>query len=149
MNAPFNLEKGFRQMTAEQRIKRHILLQALAENDDLKFDGEITAENIDDVYAYVLCDIGLCFKYEEKFRGSGEPSGINTQSSFSYEKHDSIEMVRQLSDGTWVGWTYWHGRSGIGDPATVDWMLEAYDVEMHEETRVVKVFARKDVGESQ
>lgn len=146
MNAPFNLERGFGQMTAEQRIKRHILLQALAENDDLNFDGEITAENIDDVYESVLVEDDAHYDYESEFRCSGEDTGLDSPYSRYYE---SKAVARQLSDGTWVGWTYWCGGGEYGCSGDVDWMPEAYDVEMHEETRVVKVFARKDVGESQ
>jgi hypothetical protein len=51
-----------------------------------------------------------------------------------------------MLDGSYVGWTYWYGGGKHGEPESVPWMEHAYEVEMREETRVVKVFTKKEVA---
>jgi len=128
-------------MTPEQRIKRHILKEAIECNDDLNWDGEITADNVDEVWQTVLMDNDAHWDLVSDFRSSGEDSGLPSQWSRHYE---AKEKARQLSDGTWVGWTYWYGGGKHSDPESIDWMSEAYDVEVRQETRIVNVFAKKE-----
>lgn len=129
-------------MTPEQRIKRHILKEAIEDNDDLNWDGELTAENVDEAWQTVLSDNEAHWDYVSEFRGSGECTELPSQWSRYYE---AKEKARQLSDGTWVGWTYWYGGGKFGDPESIDWMSEAYELEVHQETRIVNVFAKKEV----
>ena len=126
-------------MTPEQRIKRHILKRAIELNDDLHWDGELTAENIDEAWETVLEDDGSHRDLMEEFRVNGEDSGLPSQWSRHYE---CKEKACQLSDGTWVGWTYWFGGGKFGEPESIEWMHEAYDVEVRQETRVVNVFSK-------
>lgn len=129
-------------MTPEQRIKRHILLDAIENNDDLNWEGEITAENVDAAYESVLVDNDAHWDFESEFRASGEDTDLP---SLQYSRHyEAKEVARQLSDGTWVGWTYWYGGGKHGEPEAIDWMCEAYEVEVRQETRVVNVFAKKE-----
>lgn len=130
-------------MTPEQRIKRHILKDAIENNEDLNWDGEITAENVDKVYDSVLVENDAHWDFESEFRCSGEDTGFPSQYSRHYE---AKEVARQLSDGTWVGWTYWYGGGKHGEPESIDWMNEAYEVEVRQETRVVNVFAKKETA---
>jgi hypothetical protein len=129
-------------MTPEQRIKRHILKEAIEHNDDLNWDGDITAHNVDEAWQTVLLDNNAHWDYVSQFRDSGEDTRLPSQWSRNYE---AKEVARQLSDGTWVGWTYWHGGGKWGEPEAIDWMNESYDVEVRQETRIVNVFAKKEV----
>lgn len=74
-------------------------------------------------------------------RGSGERTNLSSGHSRHYE---SRAVAAQLPDGTWVGWTYWYGGGKHGEPQSIPWMEDAYNVSMHEETQVVRVFTRQD-----
>lgn len=56
--------------TPEQRIKRQILQEAIAQNEDLKWEGEITPENVDKTWSTVLIEndapLGLCQRIPRK-----------------------------------------------------------------------------------
>jgi hypothetical protein len=61
-----------------------------------------------------------------------------------YSRHYSAkEVATETSDG-WVGWTYWSGGGKHGEPEAIEWIMDAYDLDCKEETRVVKVFTRKE-----
>lgn len=128
-------------MTAQQRIKLHILKQALSceFNTDLHWDGEITADNVDEAYESVMVRNDAHWDYEREFRNSGENSDIECDHSRHYE---SKSVARELSDGTWVGWTYWYGGGKHGEPQSIDWMPFAYDVEMTEKVVPVRTFSK-------
>jgi hypothetical protein len=62
--------------------------------------------------------------------------------------YESKSVAAEMVDGTWVGWTYWYGGGKHGEPSSMEWVNEAYFVEMTEVPTVVKVFTRvenKDV----
>jgi hypothetical protein len=130
-------------MTPEQKIKRDILLEAIKHNDDLNWDDAITAESVDEAYATVLIDNDAHWDFESEFRRSGIETDLPSQYSRHYE---SKEVARQLSDGTWVGWTYWYGGGKHGEPESIDWMEYAYELDCVEEERyvVVRTFTKKE-----
>lgn len=123
-------------MTPGQMIKRDILVRAIAENDDLQWDGEITADNIDEAYDKVLIENDAHFDYESEFRSGDVETGLETEWSRHYE---SKAVAKKLSDGTWVGWTYWHGGGKHGEPGAIEWMEDAYFVDVKEEEKMVLV----------
>jgi len=130
-------------MTAEQKIKRDILVAAIAENEDLNWDGEITEANVDEAYEKVLIENDAHWDYESDFRCSGEKTGLKCDWDRHYE---SDAVARKLSDGSWVGWVYWHGGGKYGNPEEIDWMEDAYDLEVEEKEamQVVRTFKKKD-----
>lgn len=130
-------------MTPEQRIKRHILLAAIEQNDDLNWDGELDASNVDEAWNVVLVDNDAHWDYENDFRSDGEDTGLLSRFNRNYE---AKEKACQLVDGTWVGWTYWFGGGKYGEPGSIEWMNKAYDVDVVEEVKTVTVrkFTKKD-----
>ena len=132
-------------MTPEQSIKKHILLEAMELNDDLNWDGEITAENVDEAWEKVLVEKRAHWEFRSEFRDSGEETGIQCDWSRHYE---SKSVARQLSNGQWVGWTYWYGGGKHGEPEAIEWMKDAYFLDVQEEEKVVTVrtFTKKDVA---
>lgn len=124
-------------MTPEQKIKHLILLR------HVEFTGialpEVTAENIDEVYEeidgedYALQDA----RYE--MRESGEETGLPTRHHSRHYENDEVAV--EYIDGSWVGFTYWYGGGKHGEPESIDWMDDAYDVAATQETRIVNVFA--------
>lgn len=130
-------------MTPEQRIKRQILIDAdLHAKDGVRI--EITADNVNDLFEEAKGEDGYDLQDPiSEFRCSGEPTGLTCEWSRHYE---STAVGRQLSDGSWVGWTYWYGGGKHGEPEAVDWMDEAYDIDVQEEekTVIVKTFSKKE-----
>ena len=124
-------------MNAQQKLK-HIILALIA-----VWDGEalpeVTAENIDDLYDEAESDAKQEASYEIR---SGEvETGLPTQSSRHYECE---EVAAQALDGSWVGWTHWHGGGKHGEPEAIDWMGEAYDLNVTEVEKmtIVRTFAK-------
>lgn len=44
-----------------------------------------------------------------------------------------------MTDGSWVGWVYWYGGGKHGDPEDIEWMKDAYDLELTETEKLVVV----------
>lgn len=82
----------------------------------------------------------------EEFRQSGEETKIECDWSRHYE---SKSVAKKLSDGSWVGWTYWYGGGKHGEPSEMDWMSDAYELDCVETEKLVMVreFKRKEVSE--
>lgn len=132
-------------MTPQQRIKRQIILNFLDCADDPKPEvpDEIDAENVDDIYDALDSEHGLGDE-EEEFRTMGEETGIPCD---NFSRHYECEPVAtKLDDGTWVGWTHWHGGGKHGEPAAIDWMSDAYELNVVEEQKVmtVRTFSKRD-----
>lgn len=135
-------------MNAYYKIKQEIILQAIV-NQDLFYDGNSEdlhhdlSEEIIDKYWGELCDKDLDWEYSSEFRTSGERTDLPCEESRHYE---SYSVARQLTDDSWVGWTYWYGGGKWGDPSGINWMEEAYFLDCTEtiETVVVKHFTRKE-----
>lgn len=125
-------------MTPTQKIK-WLVLSALAGYAKTA-PPPYPCANVDELYAAVERDGNLCDELRDAIslvRNSGEETGLGVAYRHSY---DSRAVAKQLPDGSWVGWSYWHGGGKHGDPSSIPWMGDAYDVTSHEETRVVRVF---------
>lgn len=103
------------------------------------FITEITKENVDDLYE-AFCDDIQDIKYE--FR-EGE---VETKLPCDYSRHyESKSVAAKIPDGSWVGWTYWYGGGKHGEPEAIDWMEDAYDLDVVEEEKlvIVRTFTKK------
>lgn len=124
-------------MTPEQLIKREIIHRAIQSDSDLKWEGELTADNIDEVYESLGDDSDTLNDLERwDFRAGEVETGIECETSRHYE---SKSVACKLSDGTWVGWTYWYGGGKHAEPECVDWMSDAYILDVTEEEKLVTV----------
>lgn len=121
-------------MTTEQKIKREILFT-------IKSEWFNTPEAIDEAWHWAE-ENDLHQDPREEFRQSGEATEIPCDWSRHYE---SKSVARKLSDGTWVGWTYWYGGGKHGEPEAVDWMDSAYELNVTEEEKTVVVRTFKKV----
>lgn len=76
------------------------------------------------------------------FRCSGEPSGLNRR---KYSRHyECEEVAKVLDNGIAVGWTYWYGGGKYGEPDSIEWIDDAYFVDVTQETKIVNVYKFKD-----
>ncbi len=128
-------------MTPTQKIKWLVLAQAAswAQEDPPPYP----CANVDELYDAAWERDELHDAVSEA-RARGEDTDIEPKDWHGH--YDRKSKATQLPDGTWVGWTYWYGGGKHGSPGEIEWMEDAYDVTMREETRVVRVFA-KPAGE--
>lgn len=122
-------------MTPEQKIKHAVLLRYEGWTDDVNFP-EITASNVDDLYETTEGDDYELQDAREEVRGGEVETSIKREWSRHYE---SKSVAAKMPDGSWVGWTYWYGGGKHGEPEAIDWMEDAYDLDVTEEEKVVTV----------
>lgn len=121
-------------MTPQEKIKKEILLIAIKQKDII-FDGEITSENVESLYQLLIND-DLHWDYENEMRNGDVDTNLPSQFSRNYE---AKEVAKEMSDGSWIGWTYWYGGGKFGEPQAIDWMSEAYELSCKEEEKVIIV----------
>ena len=98
-------------------------------------DAGITAEIVDVQYNE-LVELKLHWDYEYEFR-EGQ---VETKLPCEYSRHyESKAVARKMTDGSWVGWAYWYGGGKHGDPEGVEWMEDAYDLELTETEKMIVV----------
>jgi hypothetical protein len=126
-------------VTPAQKIKALILAQAI-NMGDLPDGTVITEENVDDLYDRYQDDLR---DSKEDVRCNAEKTGLATQFSAglsSAQRHyEYDEVAQQALDGSWVGWTYWHGGGKFGEPSAIPWIEYAYDLAVTEEEKMVVV----------
>lgn len=122
-------------MTPTQKIKWAIL--ALEARWNKKQLPAITTENVDELYEALVAEDGHWDPMEE-IRCTGIASKLTRQVDYQAQRHyEYKEVAAEMPDGTWVGWTYWHGGGKFGEPRAIDWMNDAYFVEHREEPIVI------------
>lgn len=131
-------------LTPEQHIKKAILLKAKEWNEDIEFiyedeevAYELTSENIDDLYDIIKSSFDEIYDAEEEVRCGGEDTNVTSKSSSRHYECDEVGF--EVEKGIWVGWTYWYGGGKHGEPSGIDWMDEAYFLNVKEEEKVVVV----------
>ena len=124
-------------LSASSRIKYQLLRTALKWTGDPSPEG-MTEVEIDRMYEMTEGDHAEeLSEARSNFRYGGENSEIAGK---EYSRHyESEEKAAKLDDGTWVGWTYWHGGGKHGEPESIDWISDAYLLSVTEEQKVVTV----------
>lgn len=125
-------------MTPEQKIKWAILARVALWQD--KPAPEYPCENIDELYDKLVKNDGQ-WDAKEEIRGGEVETGLPCDCSRHYE---SKAVAIQMPDKSWVGWVFWYGGGKHSDPSAIDWMEYAYDVECHEEEKMVIVRTFKE-----
>ena len=124
-------------MTPEQKIKQRILLDFVEEGSLSIAPAASTADNVDELY-----DEKDAYDIECDFR-QGE---VETDIPCEYSRHyESKSVAAKMADGSWVGWTYWSGGGKHGEPESISWMSEAYELDVKEEEKlvIVQTFSKK------
>lgn len=122
-------------MTPEQRIQREIINQVIRDGD-FTYDEDITESNIKEIWDTLREENDSLQDHISDFRSSGTETGLQCEYSRHYE---SDAVAAKLSDGTWVGWTYWYGGGKHGEPEAIEWISDAYEVDCVEEEKLVVV----------
>ncbi len=140
-------------MKASLKIKKEIILQVYMslidclktlnkqERELIESIGQgVKDSDIEDMYDR-LNELDLASECEAEFRCSG----IETKIPREYSRHyESKSVARQLSDDSYVGWTYWYGGGKHGEPETIEWIEDSYNLEVTEteQTIIVREFVK-------
>jgi hypothetical protein len=124
-------------MNATQKIKATIL-KKLIDNGDIDLDfTKINESNIDAIYdEQDEKDCGELQDARSEFRYGKFRTGLESEYSRHYE---SESVVSEMFDGSYVGWTYWFGGGKYGEPESMDWMGEAYELNCAEEQKMMTI----------
>lgn len=124
-------------MTPIQKIKYLIVTGA-----GRGYDLDYPCEDIDTIYSNMEDKDELWDTLSEVRAGE-----VETDIPCEYSRHyENSSVAAQLPDGSWVGWTYWYGGGKHGEPESIDWMEDAYDLDCKEEVKLITVrtFTKKE-----
>lgn len=98
-----------------------------AENVDAVFDADY--DDMQDAREEIRggrCNTGLTTEYRGELRGA-------------HRNYECDEVAMQAPDGTWIGWTNWHGGGKHSEPSSIPWVEYAYELACKEEEKMVVV----------
>ena len=129
-------------MTPKQMLMAIVVQRAI--DDDFAFEekpASITAENVEELYDE-LRDDDAHWDYLSELREGEVETGLPCEWSRHYE---STSVAAKAPNGQWIGWTYWYGGGKHGEPDAIDWMSDAYllDVKEEEKLVVVRTFSKR------
>lgn len=126
-------------MSPYQKIKWAILAKVAEWKESPPID--VTTENVDSLYQSLVDEDGH-WDARNEIRSGDEETGIPCNFSRHYE---SNSVAAKMPDGSWVGWTYWHGGGKYGEPEAIEWMEDAYGLACSEEekTVIVRTFTKE------
>ncbi len=128
------MARTLRIMTPYRKLLWAVLVDA-AESYGFILPATVDETNVEALYAE-LCERDIHWDCVRELRESGIETGLEGPASRHYE---SKEVAAKMPDGSWVGWTYWHGGGKHGNPESIPWMPDAYDVTMEEKEELVLV----------
>jgi hypothetical protein len=144
-------------MTPEQAIMIEAFRRLIEDAESNPIEGYTYPATVDETNIDEVCDgfdeathgdeNGWLREACNEIRTSGTKTGIPSRDwSRHYEQHE----VGALLADRWVGWTYWYGGGKHGEPEAIDWMSEAYflDVTEEERTVVVRTFVSQETGKA-
>lgn len=134
------MQDNFAGMTPEQKVKALILIRYRQWGNTVP---GLTKDTIN-VTWQKLQEMDNVRDAMNDVRSSGDNTGLpERQWSRNYE---SDEVGAKMPDGSWVGWTHWHGGGKHGEPEAIDWISDAYHIECKAEQKmvIVRTFAKVD-----
>jgi len=121
-------------MTPDQQLRHAIILKAVGFGMEAP-SAEITADNVLEIYRELEGS-----GYIEDAEGELREGQVETKIPCEWSRHyESKSVASKMPDGTWVGWTYWFGGGNHGDPESIEWIEDAYDIDCVEEERLVTI----------
>lgn len=95
----------------------------------------LTEDQINEFYDE-LEEAGEEYDFLYELRSCGETTNVPREYSRHYE---SESVAAQAPNGQWVGWTYWYGGGKHGNPEEIDWVGQAYHLNLVKEEPVVTI----------
>lgn len=133
-------------MKPENKIKQSILFLAHLEDEAITLDLDLHPCDTDADVEYVWTEIQNthCLQdYIYEFREGQFKTGITSASDYS-RYYECKSVGAEMYDGSFVGWNYWYGGGKHGEPDSIEWMSNAYnlDVKEEEQTLIVRTFTK-------
>ena len=130
-------------MTPQQKIKLLIINEAIEDGIEFEHPEIITEDNISDVYS-ALDEADECAIQD--ISSEIRQGDVETDLECEWSRHYECKAVAsKMSDGSWVGWTYWYGGGKHGEPDSIEWIEYAYDLDVKEEEKMVLVRTFKKI----
>ena len=132
--------------TAEQKLKNHVMLRALSWEKDIlallkEWSEQPTPEGLEAAYNRALEEFPDTMQdARSECRQGTDETDLPANADFRMLRHyEAKSVAARMVDGSWVGWLYWYGGGKHGEPESIDWMEDAYPLDVTEEERVVVV----------
>lgn len=118
-------------MTPQQKIKWLVIETCRQWNDTGVDDSEpVTEDNVDELYDELDDSYEALMEVRE--------GQVETDIPSEYSRHlESKSVAAMVPDHTWVGWTYWYGGGKHAEPEAIDWVSDAYNLNVVEEEKLV------------
>lgn len=118
-------------MTPSQKLKKHLITEC-----DGEFPSDVvTGEDIDLYWSQINHLLDWRWLRSE---------GVETDLIAPYDRNYQCRIhASEMEDGTWVAWPYWTGGGKHGDPGSIPWIEDAFEVETWTEPRTVRMFKGK------
>lgn len=120
-------------MTPELYLKR-AAIEVCIKWEQITAPDEYTPESIEKTWQ-VMVDAEVHYDSKNEVRCSGTGTNISPPFSRNYE----ADSVARCIDGVWIGWTYWYGGGKHGEPEAMEWMGDAYFLDLFSEETVTTV----------
>lgn len=132
--------------TAAQKLRNHVLIRACDFDDELKalvqaWVQNPSPESLDALYEHADEQFSDSLQdARSECRGGDEVTDIPVKTDFRILRYyDATSVAAQMPDGSWVGWINFHGGGKHGEPDAIEWMQDAYHLDVKEEEKVVVV----------
>jgi hypothetical protein len=131
-------------VTPVQKLKQ-LILQTAISLKDLPDTLVITPENVDALYDE---HYDLHQDARQEIRPGQKATGLQTEYRSdlrgAHRNYECDEVAMQAEDGSWIGWTYWHGGGKHSEPMAIPWVEYAYalDCKEREEVVIVQTFTK-------
>ena len=135
-------QDNFAGMTAHQKVKALVLLHIRGWGNEVEPINKESLDEAWDSFAEGDCEDTLRDAVND-IRGGQAETGFTCPVSRHFE---AKSVGAKLPDGSWVGWTHWHGGGKHGEPEAIDWISDAYDIACTEEQQIVTVRIFAKVG---
>lgn len=124
-------------LTAQQLVK-YCILKTDAEWQEVDLPSDLSGGEVDLLFESHVCLVDAINQTRE---GCGHDTKLPCESSRHYE---SESVCGQAPNGQWVGWTYWYGGGKHGCPEDIEWIEDAYllDVKETQKTITERTFSR-------
>jgi hypothetical protein len=130
-------------LTPEDFINLHLFHNAIEEGcylpDVDSFINDYSTLSDENLYKEILADFMESDAYQEMLSELRECYDCLTDLECDWSRHYESNPVAIKIKDKWIGYTYWFGGGKHGQPEMMEWIQDAYYVNIKEEQKMVTV----------